>query len=473
MLIKFLYFISLAFILPIILLISYDSGSFSLNFIYIYILVLWTTFRVFFTGLLGDKKLSLLFFYVFIYVFLCIQPMLSIWVHDFPHGNKYMSDELIFSTISLIILGIFSFELSYNFGKYIFKFRPGFALLKDFSNHLLFIKRTYAILTFVLIIFLISIPIYGPYLFLGIRDGGLDLGESRGIERSTVVDLLLVYGLRTLAAIALFRTIFFFKNYGSLRFKKNYFYLLISCIFINLVISNPLNAPRLWTGALMLSSCFIFFDWNRGSFSKIFFYLSIFLLLLFSGTDPRIIFGRQLLNENQITFEGTYLEIFESIKRIPSDYNFDSFQVISFTQIYCEKNSFSYGRQILLPLFFWIPRVFWPNKPIGTPDMVAGSFDLPNLNISSPLWAEGYVNFGFIGVILFFIVLGSVSYLADCILMQHNPSVEKLIFSIYFASNMIILLRGDLTTGTQYLQTMFLLLFLVKIIFYSRIKFYA
>jgi hypothetical protein len=467
---KIFNFSVLAFFLPLVLVLSIKEGSFSFNFFYIYFLLVSVCFRIFYTGLYGQKKLSLLFFYVFVYVFLCVQPMLSIWVGDFPHGNTYMTTEIIFYTITLVITGILSFEFSYNLIKYFLKQKSKTNKLKIVNNVIFFLNRSYFSLIIVIIIFLISIPVYGPYMFLGIRDGGLDLGESRGIERSTIVDLLLVYGLRTFSAIILFKLLIMKKNNKLTENKKKYDYLLFFCILVNLIISNPLNAPRLWSGGILLTSFFIFTNWGRQSFSKIYFYTSLILLLLFSGLDPRIIVGRQLMNENEITVSGTFSEITGSFKRLPVDYNFDSFQVISFTKIYSEKNGFSYGRQLLLPLFFWVPRTLWPNKPIGTSDMVAASFDLPNLNISAPLWTEGYVNFGIFGILFFFILLGILSYHCDTILIKGDGSNAQIIMASFFSANMIILLRGDLTTGTQYLQTMMLFIFIANKMFFNKFK---
>ena len=98
--------------------------------------------------------------------------------------------------------------------------------------------------------------------------------------------------------------------------------------------------------------------------------------------------------------------------------------------------------------------------------MVAASFDLPNLNISAPFWAEAYINFGVLGIIFFFFLLGIAANFADSILILKYVTSGKLIFASFFAANMIILLRGDLNTGTQYLQVMLLCIFIInKIIF--------
>src|SRR5205085_620826 len=46
---------------------------------------------------------------------------------------------------------------------------------------------------------------------------------------------------------------------------------------------------------------------------------------------------------------------------------------------------------------FWLPRSVWPDKPFNTAFIVADDIGFPNRNLDSPLWAEGYVDFGWVG----------------------------------------------------------------------------
>jgi hypothetical protein len=198
------------------------------------------------------------------------------------------------------------------------------------------------------------------------------------------------------------------------------------------------------------------------------------MLLLFSGLDPRLIVSRQLVNSGEITLSGTAKQVAINIGNLPGDYNFDAFQMIFYTSVYIDKNGYSLGNQLLLPAFFWVPRSIWSNKPIGTPDIVAAHADFGSLNVSSPLWAEGYINFGIPGVFLFLFLFGRAARLGDNSLSNLNVKpIFSTIISSFFAANTFILLRGDLTSGTMYLQMIALFVFiytLISNINFSKIK---
>ena len=156
----------------------------------------------------------------------------------------------------------------------------------------------------------------------------------------------------------------------------------------------------------------------------------------------------------------------QTFKGLPVDFNFDSFQIIAFTTKYVDFNGYSWGNQILLPAFFWVPRSIWTNKPIGTSDVVAGYSNLQSLNVSSPLWSEGYINFGCFGIFLFLFLFGFFARKCDDSLsLIHLRSLFVTIITFFFASNTFILLRGDLNSGTMYLQMVAgLLYFLIKFV---------
>jgi hypothetical protein len=59
-------------------------------------------------------------------------------------------------------------------------------------------------------------------------------------------------------------------------------------------------------------------------------------------------------------------------------------------------------------LLFWIPRAIWPGKPVGTSFDFAEFAGLSAHNVSFPLTAELYVDFGILGVLLGMYILGVI-----------------------------------------------------------------
>ena len=125
--------------------------------------------------------------------------------------------------------------------------------------------------------------------------------------------------------------------------------------------------------------------------------------------------------------------------------------------------------ELLLPAFFWVPRSIWPSKPIGSPDIVAAHAGFESLNVSSPLWTEGYINFSVPGVFLFLFIFGWCARLGDDSLSNLQlRSAFVTILSSFFASNTLILLRGDLTVGTMYVQM--IILFTILLLIFLKIS---
>ena len=463
-------FALLAFVIPGFLLLNIE-GSLSFNFFLVYLIVFWSSLRLAYTAMGGRRRLVLLFFYVFVYVFLAVQPATSAWSQAWPHSEIHFTQDLLSYTILLVVLGIVGFEVGYCRLRDLAGKRPATPSLPDnpavpalptaISLSNLWIG---CIVTTMMV--LMAMARFGPNIFLGFRDGNINASEYQGPESTQAENLLIIFGLRGLASAMLFMVLYLYKNRHAIYSKKRLVYLKLILgylVLFNLVVSNPLNAPRLWSGGVILTSLLISLKWNgTRSFLRWASITSIAFLLLFSGTDPRRIFGQQILRGEQITVSNTLKEVAQTFKGLPIDFNFDSFQMIGYTTGYVDIHGYSWGKQILLPAFFWVPRSIWQDKPIGTPDLVAEQSDLPSLNVSSPLWTEGYINFGWPGVILFLFLFGLFARKCDNSLSQlQTLPVFVTIITCFFASNTFILLRGDLTSGTMYLQMVAGLLYLV------------
>lgn len=450
---------------------GWPSGNFWLS----YCIVLWSIMRLTYTGLQGTRRLTLMLFYVFVYVFLGVQPLLSAWCNNYPHKELSLPYGLYTYTAFLVILGIIAFEIGYAKLKPVEKNKQPDSpapeqqvRVKAGYSHISTSKLWIGICV-VTGMFIMSVLYYGLNTYLSLRDGFQFSESGGGAELSSVAERqLMIDGLRTLVAIMLFIALYARKvkkltslKTGSLKWA------VLFLIFLNIVVSNPLNAPRLWSGSVLLTALFISNKWKPRSFLVWASAACLVLLLLFSGMDPRKVVSQTLLRGDQITLASTAQSVVEGIASLPYDANFDAFQIISYTTVYTDRYGYSLGKQLLLPMFFWIPRSIWTSKPIGTSDIVGANAGFYSVNVSSPLWTEGYVNFGVIGLILIMFVFGRAARISDAYLRQeYVRPIYPTIVSCYFAANTFILLRGDLTSGTMYLQMImgfsFIILILVR-----------
>lgn len=132
--------------------------------------------------------------------------------------------------------------------------------------------------------------------------------------------------------------------------------------------------------------------------------------------------------------------------------NFDAYQ--NFVRV-IETGFISYGWQLVGVLLFFIPRSIWIDKPIGSGHELAGMNDLVLSNISMPLIAEGYVNFGVVGSLLFIAIFSLLCGLLDNKYWRLHgdrtgANVFLRVFYTIFIGLSVFILRGDLMSSFAY-----------------------
>lgn len=132
--------------------------------------------------------------------------------------------------------------------------------------------------------------------------------------------------------------------------------------------------------------------------------------------------------------------------------------------------SFLYGRSFILFAIAPIPRTIWPEKPSARISGYVGEtvYDRPDLaGIPPGLLAESYMNFGFVGVLLCFVLLGAIMSVAyrKLVFSQRSP-LSRLKYIYFVAIFMFILLTVDFTAAIVHL-----IVTAVAILFYSKLLF--
>jgi oligosaccharide repeat unit polymerase len=104
------------------------------------------------------------------------------------------------------------------------------------------------------------------------------------------------------------------------------------------------------------------------------------------------------------------------------------------------------GLQLLGVLLFFVPRSIWYNKPVGSGWTFAADNGATFTNVSMPYFAEGYINFGYIGLALFTIFCSYFTANMD----KKYWSRQSVFFSGYYylmLGIMIFIMRGDLMSS--------------------------
>jgi len=113
----------------------------------------------------------------------------------------------------------------------------------------------------------------------------------------------------------------------------------------------------------------------------------------------------------------------------------------------------TYGSQLTGALLFFVPRAIWDEKPVGSGAELAAQLNLSYSNIAFPYIAEGYINFGVVGLILFMVIIGVIIGNFDRVAweIKHRNKESLFLYYYYFLFGMVFfIMRGDLMSSFSY-----------------------
>lgn len=142
---------------------------------------------------------------------------------------------------------------------------------------------------------------------------------------------------------------------------------------------------------------------------------------------------------------------------LTSDY--DAYSSLCRTIYYVDTAGSTHGRQLAGVGLFFVPRKVWPQKPIGSGAFLFTELNFDFKNVSCTWLAEGYINFGLTGSILFTIAMAiGISYY-DYAFWKRKMADNNNYFHIFyfvFTGMLMFLLRGDLLSSFAYTCGLFL-----------------
>lgn len=178
-------------------------------------------------------------------------------------------------------------------------------------------------------------------------------------------------------------------------------------------------------------------------------FITIFILALVVVFPALDIFRRLDVLE-QISDFGAAIK--REIETVYTTGDYDSYSMFINVRRYINFFDFSYGKQLLGALLFFFPRAIWTTKPMGTGSTVFLALHPEFTNVSAPLIAEGYVDFGVLGIALYAIVSGAITAWADKKYWEsNNPLSKERVVYPFLMFQFFFLLRGDMMSGGAYL----------------------
>jgi hypothetical protein len=383
-------------------------------------------------------------YYSFQIIFMCIAPVLQIY-----HGKTFwgLPQPSIFAILLSNYLLFFSnfllFKLTIR-NKYIFseKIKHLVLILKGevVEGHSRFeypLKLvTMSFVACLLWIYVFGLPTLDQLMYR------ISADSSSGIHLSGVASLI----FETVRYVPFFAFIVYRLNYKRKTHLNIFFLVVILYLF------PPMAISRFNLGVIYLTLLIILFPSLLKGFRV--------HLLLFVGFFTAFPISDLFRYKGAPGIGGVVKSPFSDITSIFSfDYLLtESFDTYNSLVTVVDQNIVTYGYQLLGVIFFFIPREFWDSKPVGSGAYIAALNDLDWRNISLNYYGEAFINFGYIGVLLFVLILGlSIRYL-ELIDLRMLTSRRKfnmfVIFYLIMVPYIFFIMRGDLLSSVSYLASM-------------------
>ncbi len=253
------------------------------------------------------------------------------------------------------------------------------------------------------------------------------------------------------------------------------FYLFIFFLLILLLLKNPLTEKRNALGPLYITLVFLFFKKILSDNYKVLRFMFVSMLVFFPIMS--ILTHARFSVSQMITKPALFYKTIDqmSLKNGFNSLHYDAYSNFLATINYFDKKTIIYGEQLLCSIFFFVPRSIWESKPETTGFLIGNylidKYKFTSDNLSNPFISEGYINFGFFGIIVFAVILAY--FFIIMIKWLRSEDYLKSIFAFYFSIYLMFFLRGDLTNGIAFLFSFWLAIFVFPKIIFSVINYYA
>lgn len=431
-------------IFAIFTLVFFSSGLKRDNAVVILSFVLNTIFVLF--GITSDnQKYSLnKTFWYFNLFFMCIAPLFQYlsgynpWGHELEDVTYIGVNILLFT--SFLIYTVIRYYLN---KKALKKDAKQDADKKEDKNTIKYREDKLLVLLGLSVVSLLALSMMIGFKSLFVRgENSIDISVG---SVSTILNIL----LRSIPVYSLAYSINYNKSH------KKYYAISIILLGIVFIANFPVSLSRYILGIVYLGIFILLFDKfiNRKKFDYI-------LLITFIVIFP-IMQLFKWYNLEQIFAEPQML-----LTRLSTAFNsgdFDAFSMIGRSFEYVTDNYLRFGQQLLITICFFVPRSIWPTKPVPTGQLIAESQGQEFTNLSCPIYAEGYIDFGLFGVVLYVILAALIIHHLDK-KYWNNKSINNTFSMCYpFAFGAaIFLLRGSLQPTFIFTFAFFIFYFILK-----------
>jgi hypothetical protein len=386
-------------------------------------------------------------YHIFNLFFMGVSPIIQHYSGVSFVGDVYFPVSIKIEVSLVVLLSIIIYNIYYIYiykkgvrqNRFYFKFFNEFRVKNnEFNTFLCFIFLVLSLISFFLILKLKNFN-FNELIFRGLIDDYQAKNSMSGNEKTS--GLLIDKFFRSLS-LAIFLASYYFN-------KKNKF-LNIILFMLFLITCFPTGLARYNVGAFYIPILLSFTPILRRGHNFVFSLIGGLLIVF------------PFLNSFRWVSSDTKYEISLNLDMF-NEMHFDAY--ITFVRVVYH-DIITYGDQLLGVLFFYIPRSIWESKPLSSGQFHAHLIGLDFDNLAMVYLGEGYLNFGYLGVLLIVLFIASFSANLDKIFLKYKD--ENTFYNIVYliiVSMFLFILRGDLANGVSYtIGTLIAMFFVHKLI---------
>ncbi|WP_083710964.1 O-antigen polymerase [Proteiniphilum saccharofermentans] len=384
-------------------------------------------------------------FYLFSLFFFGISPVLQFYHRTALFGAREITENEYFYFNLLIFFILILFQLLYTQFQKLRLTKNDMRISRIFSIHgKPDIKQVLTLIAFSLLSFFLVFKA-NSFSFFSLLIRG---GEMKELSSNSSTTTLIIF--RFFQPISMMCLLYYISS------KSKNFLVYFILTLLTLLTCFPLSMARFAAAAMYIPLMLLIFPFfkKKNVFSLVFI---LGLLVVFPFLNNFRYFG-----SSEFKY-GFNFEMF-------TEGHFDSYQ--NFALIVFD-NIITGGRQLLGVFFFWVPRSIWPAKPIGSGAFIADKMGFFFDNVSCNYFAEGYINFGFFGILLFIFLLAFFTAKMDKLYWKVISNDKNNFFKvIYFVllGMLFFMLRGDLMSSFAYTVGFILAILIVNKIGSLKVK---
>jgi hypothetical protein len=216
---------------------------------------------------------------------------------------------------------------------------------------------------------------------------------------------------------------------------------LLLLLLLVIVTENPYTEKRNALGPVYIALLLVLFqNWFAAGTRR---------LLLLVGSMVLIFPAITIFTHNhqQSVADVTFRQVSDQIADHYFSVNYDSWANIYTAVEIVKVHGMQWGHQLLGSLLFFVPSSIWSSKPLATgiflADYLIANYSMWFTNLSAPLAAEGYLDFGPVGVTLYAFILALFVAFLNRLALRRDRWVA-FPMAIYISVFLMIVLRGSL-----------------------------